>query len=61
MFIESEILLAVLLDLASRNIPALGLHDGLMVPMSKKETAKDVMTAQARNFIGYPIPVTEKS
>lgn len=31
MFIESQVLVAILHDLAARNIPALGLHDGLLV------------------------------
>ena len=60
MFLESEILIAVLLDLASHGIPALGLHDGLMVARSMREAAREVMTQRARLMTGIVIPVSEK-
>jgi hypothetical protein len=60
MFIESQILISVLLDLASHGIPALPIHDGLMVAQSMKDAAKEVMTQQARLMTGIAIPVTEK-
>jgi len=43
MFMESDILIAVLQALANDGIPALGLHDGLMVAGSKAEKAREVM------------------
>src|SRR5262245_49551073 len=48
MFVESEILSAVLLHLASQGIPALGLHDGLMVAMSGREKARETLIERAR-------------
>jgi hypothetical protein len=42
MFKESEVLLAVLEDLAADDVPALPLHDGLMVAASKAEKAAEV-------------------
>lgn len=55
---ESEILIAVLLDLASRNIPALGLHDGLLVAQRHVETAGRVMELTSHRFTGVKLPVT---
>jgi hypothetical protein len=61
MFVESQILIAVLLDLTSHGIPALPIHDGLMVARSMREAAKEVMTQHARLMTGIDIPVAEKS
>jgi len=60
MFQESQILIAVLQELASRNVLALGLHDGLLVGVSDKGVAKDVMIRAASAATGTTIPVTEK-
>lgn len=60
MFQESQILIAVLKHLASLKIPALGLHDGLMVAVSNKEVAKKVMMEVADGITGTPIPVSMK-
>jgi hypothetical protein len=60
MFVESEILISVLLDLASHDIPALGLHDGLMVARSMREAAREVMMQRVRLMTGIVIPVNEK-
>jgi hypothetical protein len=43
MFMESEILIDVLLELNSQGIVALPIHDGLLVKPSQQETAKKVM------------------
>ena len=43
MFIESEILVGVLLQLVDRGITALPVHDAIIVPGRKAPTAKDVM------------------
>jgi hypothetical protein len=40
MFLESEVLVGILQDLATRNIPALGLHDGLLVAVWDREVTK---------------------
>jgi hypothetical protein len=61
MFMESEILIAVLQELASLGIPALGLHDGLLVPLSKKDVAGKVMDRAAKAVSGVAIPVTIKA
>lgn len=57
MFRESEILVAVLQDLAAKNIPALGLHDGLIVAASDAPTARWVMAKRATELTGVTIPV----
>jgi hypothetical protein len=54
---ESEILLAVLLDLASRNIPALGLHDGLLVARGDMKIARAVMMEKGLEMTGILLPV----
>ena len=61
MFMESRILIAVLNELMRRDIPALGLHDGLMVQRSRKQVAKAVMEEVAERLSGAFIPVAEKS
>lgn len=60
MFTESQILIAILQELASRGIPALGLHDGLLVAQSQTEVAREVMTSKAKAIAGGIIPVTVK-
>lgn len=57
---ESEVLLAVLEDLRVRGIVGLGLHDGLLVPASRAEEAKQVMEDVAKALTGYRLPVTHK-
>jgi len=53
---ESEVLLDILQDLAARRIPALGLHDGLLVAVSDKEAMRRV----AKAVTGIDLPVSEK-
>jgi hypothetical protein len=60
MFTESEVLIAVLRQLASLHIPALGLHDGLMVAVSCKDVAEKVMEEVAKEVAGIPLPVSVK-
>jgi hypothetical protein len=60
MFRESEVLIAVLNSLVSQGIPALGLHDGLMVAVSNKEEAIAAMAKGAKDVAGISIPITEK-
>jgi hypothetical protein len=58
MFKESEILIAVLEALKERGIPALGLHDGLLVAQSKAKEAEAVMIEKAAEVAGGYIPVS---
>ena len=57
---ESEILLAILLELASRGIPALGLHDGLITAQSHMEIAREVMERQGHALTGILLPVSSE-
>jgi len=57
MYKESEVLIAVLETLRTRNIPALGLHDGLIVAQSKAKEAEAVMIEKAVEVGGGHIPV----
>jgi hypothetical protein len=57
MYKESQILIAVLEALRTRNIPALGLHDGLLVGQSRAEEAEAVMIKKAVEVGGGYIPV----
>lgn len=62
MFVESQILVAVLLRLASGGIPALPMHDGIMVPRSSRTTAIQTMVEVSASLLdGSPLPVVEKS
>jgi len=61
MFRESEIMMSVLTELASRNVPALGLHDGLIVPVSGRELAMHVMATCATELTGVEFPVADKT
>ena len=58
MFTESEILIAVLEELQARSIIGLGLHDGLMVPVSKGDEVRRIMVEVATSITSATIPVT---
>lgn len=60
MFLESQVLVAVLLRLIEKGITALPMHDGIMVAESKAEVAMRVMKEEARRGTGYDFPVTRK-
>ncbi len=60
MFMESQILIGVLLGLMERGIVALPMHDGIMVAVSKASQAKTVMEDVAAEETGYRLPVSEK-
>ena len=60
MFKESQILVAVLQDLFSRDITALGLHDGLLIPQSKAAVATEVMMMRGKEMTGIILPVSHK-
>jgi len=61
MFQESQILVAGLLRLADDGVPALPMHDGVMVPQSKKSSALRAMHEVSGDWLGgAPLPVVEK-
>jgi len=61
MYQESEVLLAILDELRSRDIPALGLHDGLLVPQSRANEAEGLMGEVSKKVTGTPLPTSGKS
>jgi hypothetical protein len=60
MWQESEILMMVLTDLMQQGIPALGLHDGLLVPVSKTDIALQAMRTASKAVVGVELPCTVK-
>lgn len=61
MFIESRILMAALRDLMSQGVPALPMHDGMMVPAGKAKAGRRAMEHASRAICGVAIPVAEKA
>lgn len=61
MWQESEILMAVLRELMDRGIPALGLHDGLLVPVSGTEVALQAMRRASKQVVGVELPCAVKA
>ncbi len=60
MFTESRILTALLLKLSARGIPALPMHDGVMVPETKTVVVVAAMREVSREVVGVELPVTQK-
>ncbi len=60
MYLESVVLMETLTQLCRQNIPALGLHDGLMVAKSQAKQAQDAMNKACLEVIGRVIPVAIK-
>lgn len=60
MHTESRILMAALRRLFERGIPALPMHDGLMVPASKEAAARTAMARASMQIVGVALPVTRK-
>lgn len=58
MYMESEILLAVLEKMMDREIVGLGIHDGLLAPASKVEEVRQIMKEMALAKAGAEIPVS---
>lgn len=54
MFQESEILIDILLEMAPKDVPALPIHDAVIVPEYLKEIAAEVMDAVFRRHTGQP-------
>ena len=61
MFMESRLLVAVLLVLSERGIVALPMHDGIMVKQSARLEAMAVMGETSVRHLGCTLPVVEKS
>ncbi|MDR6104031.1 hypothetical protein QE369_004228 [Agrobacterium larrymoorei] len=57
---ESTIMVDILLRLTAMGIPALPMHDGLMVGMSYKAEAARIMREVSRSHLGVELPVSEK-
>lgn len=57
---ESNLLVAILLDLISQGVVALPMHDGLMVAESKADIAVETMKRVSLSKLGVSLPVTEK-
>lgn len=55
---ESTILTEVLKEMKFRGIPGLGLHDGLMTPVSRMTEVRAMMEEVARQVTSHTIPVT---
>ncbi|KEC72001.1 hypothetical protein RLPCCGM1_c3373 [Rhizobium leguminosarum bv. phaseoli CCGM1] len=60
MALESEILVGVLMELGSRGVAALPMHDGIMVAASQKELAIATMQNVSAANVGRSLPVLEK-
>ena len=58
MFQESQVLVAALLALADKGIPALPMHDGLMVAGSKDDLAARIMGDAAEAITGHRLPIS---
>ena len=59
MFIESQIIVDILMQLRSLDIPALPIHDSILIPSEKKDVAKKIMTEAFYQHTGVHGVVTE--
>lgn len=57
---ESDILIDVLLGLSDLGVPALAMHDGIMIPASQKKLALRAMEEISIRHAGWRLPVAEK-
>lgn len=60
MGLESEILVGILIELASRGVAALPMHDGIMVAVSHRNLAIETMQKISALMVARPLPVIEK-
>lgn len=60
MALESEILVDILIELASKGVAALPMHDGIMVAANHKEMAVETMRNVSALKAGQSLPVVEK-
>lgn len=61
MFTESQILMTLLNKLAKRDIPALPMHDGIMVPMGETNAATEAMQEASLEVVGVALPIKPKA
>jgi len=61
MKIEGDILLVALQELFAQGVPALPMHDGIMVPASKSEAARRAMARASMKIVGVALPVAQKA
>ncbi len=57
---ESDILVGILLELASQGVAALPMHDGIMVAASHKKLAMETMQRVSEEKLGRSLQVVEK-
>lgn len=50
--------MAVLMEMMAREIIGLGIHDGLLTPVSKADEVRPIMEDMAVEKMGTTIPVT---
>lgn len=60
MFTESRILLSAMRELMHQGIPALPMHDGMMVALSNAAAATEAMLTASRLICGVALPVSQK-
>ena len=60
MFTESRILMATLRRLMAEDVPALPMHDGIMVSRSKVEAGRTAMEEASQKIVGVRLSVTTK-
>jgi hypothetical protein len=58
---ESDILIAVLLDLIKRGVGFIPMHDGIMVPESQKQITRHLMLTHYHDLTGQRINIKEKT
>jgi hypothetical protein len=58
---EGDILLVALQGLFAQGVPALPMHDGIMVPASKAEVARRAMALASMKIVGIALPVAQKA
>jgi hypothetical protein len=61
MWQDSEVLMEVLTRLMRKGIPALPMHDGIMVQESVRELAQSIMQEVSLDLIGVVLPVEAKT
>ncbi len=58
---ESDLMVALLLRCRDLGLPALGVHDALLVPASRADQAREMMMGTAREKLGCVLPARVRS